>query len=95
MAIDRQEIEKVAELSRLALNDAEIPELTRGLQDILALVDTMQGVNTEGVEPMANPLDAKQRLRSDEVSEANQRDQLQSQSPAVEDGLFLVPKVIE
>lgn len=95
MAIDRQEIEKVAELSRLALNDAEIPELTQGLQDILALVDTMQGVDTEGVEPMANPLDAKQRLRADEVSEANQRDQLQSQSPAVEDGLFLVPRVIE
>ncbi len=95
MAINRQEIEKVANLSRLALDEAEIPQLTQGLQDILALVDQMQAVDTTGVEPMANPLDAKQRLRVDEVTETNQRDALQSHSPAIQDGLILVPKVTE
>ncbi len=55
----------------------------------------MQAVNTTDIAPMAHPLDAVQRLRSDVVTEENQRDQLQTVSPAVENGLFLVPKVIE
>jgi aspartyl-tRNA(Asn)/glutamyl-tRNA(Gln) amidotransferase subunit C len=55
----------------------------------------MQQIDTEGVEPLAHPLDAVQRLRADEVTELNQRDKLQAVAPAVEEGLFLVPKVIE
>ncbi|WP_257266672.1 Asp-tRNA(Asn)/Glu-tRNA(Gln) amidotransferase subunit GatC, partial [Endozoicomonas sp. ONNA2] len=62
---------------------------------ILALVDSMQAIDTQGVEPLAHPLDAIQRLRPDEVTEGNQREQLQSCAPAVEEGLFLVPRVIE
>jgi aspartyl-tRNA(Asn)/glutamyl-tRNA(Gln) amidotransferase subunit C len=95
MAVDRAEIEKIATLARIKLEDSAIPKITQSITDILALVETMQDIDTSDVEPMANPLDAKQRLRADEVTESNQREALQSQAPEAEDGLFLVPKVIE
>jgi aspartyl-tRNA(Asn)/glutamyl-tRNA(Gln) amidotransferase subunit C len=59
------------------------------------MVDTLQAVDTSGIEPMANPLDATQRLRADVVSEENQRERFQAIAPASENGLYLVPKVIE
>lgn len=95
MAVDRAEIEKIATLARIKLEDSAIPQITKSITDILALVETMQDIDTSDVEPMANPLDAKQRLRADEVTESNQREALQSQAPEAEEGLFLVPKVIE
>jgi aspartyl/glutamyl-tRNA(Asn/Gln) amidotransferase C subunit len=63
--------------------------------NILTLVEQLQAVDTAGVEPMANPLGAVQRLRADNVTEANQREAFQTLAPAVENGLYLVPKVIE
>jgi aspartyl-tRNA(Asn)/glutamyl-tRNA(Gln) amidotransferase subunit C len=95
MSIDKADIEKIATLSRLKVSDAEATELTGRLGDILTMVDTMQAVDTTGIEPMANPQDATQRLRSDVVSEADVREQFQAIAPAAEDGLYLVPKVIE
>ena len=95
MTISKTEIEKIATLSRLKVSDDEADELSGRLGDILAMVDTMQAVDTSGIEPMANPLDATQRLRSDVVSETNMRERFQAIAPATEDGLFLVPKVIE
>ncbi|MGI9281444.1 MAG: Asp-tRNA(Asn)/Glu-tRNA(Gln) amidotransferase subunit GatC [Endozoicomonas sp.] len=95
MAIDASEIQKVAHLARLSIDDSQVDTTANTISRILELVDQMQTVNTDNVEPMAHPLDATQRLREDVVSEENNREQLQSCAPAVEDGLFLVPKVIE
>ena len=95
MSIDRSDVERIAHLARLELNEQDIPAYTENLSSILNLIDKMQQIDTDGVEPLAHPLDAVQRLRADEVTELNQRDKLQAVAPAVEEGLFLVPKVIE
>ncbi|CAH0991070.1 Glutamyl-tRNA(Gln) amidotransferase subunit C [Sinobacterium norvegicum] len=95
MAIDLQEIEQVARLSRIKLDGAMADEVTQKVGSILQMIDQMQSVDTSDVEPMANPLDAVQRLRADDVTEINQRDKFQSVAPNVEEGLYLVPKVIE
>ncbi len=65
------------------------------MNSILGLVDQMQAVDTSGIEPLAHPLEASQRLRPDQVTESNQRDRYQAIAPATENGLYLVPKVIE
>ncbi len=95
MAIDREEIEKIATLARIKLDEQQIPQVTQSISDILALVDQMQSVDTDGVTAMANPLDATQRLRPDEVTERDERDAFQGIAPNAESGLYLVPKVIE
>ncbi|EPJ94318.1 MULTISPECIES: Asp-tRNA(Asn)/Glu-tRNA(Gln) amidotransferase subunit GatC [Pseudomonas] len=95
MALDRSDVEKIAHLARLGLNDADIPRTTEALNSILGLIDQMQAVDTTGIEPMAHPLEASQRLRADVVTESNHREAYQSIAPAVENGLYLVPKVIE
>ena len=95
MALDKTEIEKIAHLARLHINESETAEVTTRITDILALIDQMQSVDTEGVEPLAHPLDLEQRLRADEITEENQRDRLQKLAPASEDGLYLVPKVLD
>jgi aspartyl-tRNA(Asn)/glutamyl-tRNA(Gln) amidotransferase subunit C len=95
MSIERKEIEKLATLSRIAINDETINEVSQRLDSILQLVDQLQAVDTTGVEAMSHPMQATQRLREDEVSEINQREALQATAPDTEEGLFLVPKVIE
>ena len=95
MALERSDVEKIAHLARLGLNDADIPRTTEALNSILGLIDQMQAVDTTGIEPMAHPLEASQRLRADVVTESNHREAYQSIAPAVENGLYLVPKVIE
>ncbi|WP_127478199.1 Asp-tRNA(Asn)/Glu-tRNA(Gln) amidotransferase subunit GatC [Sulfurivermis fontis] len=95
MALERKDVENIAHLARLAISEADIPEYARNLSSILALVEQMRTVDTSGVHPMAHPLDAAQRLREDEVTETDQRDHFQAIAPAVEAGLYLVPKVIE
>ncbi|MDX1736003.1 MAG: Asp-tRNA(Asn)/Glu-tRNA(Gln) amidotransferase subunit GatC [Halioglobus sp.] len=95
MAIDQQEIEKIAELARIRISADQIGAVTARIAEILQMVDQLQAVDTSAVEPMANPLDAVQRLRPDAVTEGNQREAFQAIAPAVEDGLYLVPKVID
>ena len=95
MAFDKTEVEKVAQLARLHISDAEKDEVTERITDILALIDQMQSVDTDAVAPLAHPLDMTQRLREDDVIESNRRDELQQLAPEVEEGLYLVPKVIE
>ena len=95
MALDRSDVEKIAHLARLGLNDADIPRTTEALNSILGLIDQMQAVDTTGIEPLAHPLEASQRLRADVVTETNHREAYQSIAPAVENGLYLVPKAIE
>jgi len=95
MALDKTEIEKIAHLARLHIDESETEEVTTRITDILALIDQMQSIDTEAVEPLAHPLDVVQRLRADVITEENQRDRLQQLAPASEDGLYLVPKVLE
>lgn len=95
MALERSDVEKIAHLARLGLEEADISRTTDTLNNILGLIDAMQAVDTDGVEPLAHPLETTQRLRADEVTEENRRDAYQAIAPAVEDGLYLVPKVIE
>ena len=95
MALERSEVEKIAHLARLGLNENDLPRTTETLNNLLGLIDRMQAVDTTGIEPLAHPLETSQRLRADEVTERNQRDSYQAIAPAVEDGLYLVPRVIE
>ena len=95
MSMQKAEIEKIAHLARLSISDADISAYSANLSNILLLVEQMNGVDTQGVNPMAHPLDAAQRLRADEVSEVDQRDLFQTIAPAVDHGLYLGPKVIE
>ena len=95
MALDKSEVEKIAHLARLHISEEDVGEVTKRITDILTLIDQMQSVDTDNVEPLAHPLDVVQRLRADEVTEADQRDKLQQLAPQTEQGLFLVPKVIE
>lgn len=95
MALERTEVEKIAHLARLGLSEADLPRTTETLNNILGLIDRMQAVVTTGIEPLAHPLETTQRLRADVVTERNQRDAYQAIAPAVEEGLYLVPRVIE
>jgi aspartyl-tRNA(Asn)/glutamyl-tRNA(Gln) amidotransferase subunit C len=95
MTIERADIEKLAVLARIEINEATITETTQSIADVLTLVGQLQAADTEGVEPMAHPTDANQRLRADEVTETNRRDAFQAIAPATEAGLYLVPKVID
>ena len=95
MSLSRDDVEKIAHLARLAIDEADVDGYAGNLSNILKLVDQMDAVDTSGIKPMAHPLDAVQRLRADEVTETDQRDHFQEISPKVENGLFLVPKVIE
>jgi aspartyl-tRNA(Asn)/glutamyl-tRNA(Gln) amidotransferase subunit C len=93
--LNRSDIERIAHLARLEIQEADVEVYARNLSDILDLVAQMNAVETSRVEPMAHPLDACQRLRPDVTTEPNQREKFQAIAPRVEDGLYLVPKVIE
>lgn len=95
MVIGQDEIEKIAELARIRIAPGEIGDVTRRITEILGMVDQLQAADTRDVEPMPNPLDAVQRLRPDAVTEENRREAFQAIAPAVENGLYLVPRVVE
>jgi aspartyl-tRNA(Asn)/glutamyl-tRNA(Gln) amidotransferase subunit C len=95
MSIDSKEINDIAWLARLATDPAELDRYRRDMDNILELVRQMNRVDTDGVSPLAHPLEITARLRPDEVTETNQRERFQDIAPSVRDGLYLVPKVIE
>ena len=99
MSLTSQDIDRIANLARLALRPDEGERMRTQINGFLGMVAAMQAVDTTGIEPMAHPVAAIQditlRLRPDVASEPNQRDLNQRSAPAVERGLFLVPKVIE
>lgn len=95
MSLSADEVRKIAHLARLEILDGEVSGYAANLSRILDLVAQLNDVDTEGIEPMAHPLDAAQRLRPDEITEGDQRDYFQRIAPEVADGLYLVPKVIE
>jgi aspartyl-tRNA(Asn)/glutamyl-tRNA(Gln) amidotransferase subunit C len=94
-SLQKEDIEKIAHLARLGIDEADVPEYARELTNILGLVEQMSAVDTDEVTPMAHPLDTHQRLREDVVTEQDQRELLQANAPQVDAGLFLVPQVIE
>ncbi len=95
MSLSTEDVTKVARLARLAMTETEIKAAQSQLNGIFGLIAEMQAVNTENVEPMSHSQDLTQRLREDVVTEPNQREAFQAVAPQVEQGLFLVPKVIE
>lgn len=95
MALDADTVRNIAHLARLQIDDAAVPGYAAELSSILNLVEQMEQVDTGGVKPLSNPLDAVQRLRADQVTESNQRDAMQAVAPKTANGLYLVPKVIE
>jgi aspartyl-tRNA(Asn)/glutamyl-tRNA(Gln) amidotransferase subunit C len=95
MSLSDDQIRRLARLARIALQPGETAEAGSRLNRILELVGEIQAVDTAGIEPMSHALDVVQRLRPDEVTEGDQRQLFQSVAPAVEEGLYLVPKVIE
>ena len=88
-------IRNIAELAQLKVDQDDIGPLAAAMKNILDLADQMQSIDTSNVEPVSNPLDATQRLRSDKVTEGNQRELFQAMAPEAEDGLYLVPRVVE
>lgn len=95
MALTPEDIESIAHLARLGLDKDTLEPLAVDLSTMLTLVEQLQAVNTDGVEPMAHPANAHLLMREDVVSEVNQREVLQAPAPATQDGYFLVPRVIE
>ena len=95
MSLDTTPVLAIADLSRLQIDEKSITEFQTNLSNVLDLVDQLQAVDTTGIEPMAHPMDAVQRLRADEVTEVNQREKFQKIAPITAAGHYLVPKVVE
>ena len=93
--LNAQTVSAIANLARLSLNDTQSADYAQSLNKILGMMESLKGINTEGVEPLKSPFDNPQPLREDVVSEQNHREQYQAVAPAVQDGLYLVPRVIE
>ncbi|MGB0955256.1 MAG: Asp-tRNA(Asn)/Glu-tRNA(Gln) amidotransferase subunit GatC [Panacagrimonas sp.] len=95
MSLTPEQVQQVAHLARLALKPEQLEPYAGQLSRIMQMIDALAQAPTEGVEPMAHPLKMVQRLRPDGVTAHESRDALQASAPAVKDGLFTVPKVIE
>lgn len=95
MSLDKAEIRNIAWLARLSINEEDIPKYSLDLSKILGLVEQMNSIDTTGVDALAHPLEMTARLREDRISETNQREKFQAIAPETENGLYLVPKVIE
>ena len=95
MSLDNNNIKNIAWLARLGMTEQEVAEYQDDLSNILDLVETMNQVDTSSLEPLAHPLEINARLRADTVTEKDQRNLFQSIAPDVDEGHYLVPKVIE
>jgi aspartyl-tRNA(Asn)/glutamyl-tRNA(Gln) amidotransferase subunit C len=95
-SLTRQDVEKIAHLARLSITEQEMPAYVTSLSSIVNFVDELSRAQTDNVEPMAHPLDGQhQRLRPDVVSESDNHEKYQANAPAVQAGLYVVPRVIE
>ncbi len=95
MALTSKDIDKAARLAKLNIADEHHDGLLHELENIVALVDQLKTVDTSNIKPLSHPLDQSQPLRHDTVTQSNQRDRFQQLAPKVENGFYLVPKVIE
>ena len=95
MSLTLNHVERAARLARIAIDASEADAVLEQLQRIFAMIEEMQAIDVTGVEPMSHARDVVLRLREDTVTEVDQRELFQSVAPRVQDGLYLVPKVIE
>jgi len=95
MSLSLDDVSRIARLARIEISPAEAEQTRSQLNGILAFVEQLQAVNTDGIAPMAHAVDVVQRLRPDAVTETDRRDAFQAIAPETEAGLYLVPKVIE
>jgi len=99
MSLSLDQVQRIALLARIAVSPEEARDVAGQLNRVLGLIDQMQALDTRGIEPMSHPLDSqpgvRQRLRPDAVTEPDRRAEYQAVAPAVNQGLYLVPKVIE
>lgn len=95
MSLSADEVRKIAYLARLGINENDIETYASDLSNMLDLMTQMGETNTDSVQPMAHPMDQTQRLREDIATESDQRQNFQSIAPQIENGLYLVPKVID
>lgn len=95
MSLTPDQLQRIARLARIDVSPADAQGVAERLNRVLGLIDQLQAVDTEGIEPMSHALEVIQRLRPDEVTETDRREAYQRQAPSVERGLYLVPKVIE
>ena len=95
MSIKKTDIAYISSLSKLKMEDIEIDNFTRQISDILEMIQQLEKVNTDDIEPMAHPLNMKQRLRKDSVTEENQRELYKENAAEFEEGFYKVPKVID
>ena len=93
--LSRDDVHRIAELARIEVPEDRVAAVQQALNGIFGLIEQMRAVDTAGVEPMAHAIDVTQRLREDRVTESDQHVSFQAGAPQVEDGLYLVPKVIE
>jgi aspartyl-tRNA(Asn)/glutamyl-tRNA(Gln) amidotransferase subunit C len=95
MALSLDDIQRLAHLARIEITPVEATDVGKKLDGIFELIGRMRAVDTSGIVPMAHAQDVMLPLREDRITETNHRDAYQSVAPAVQDGLYLVPKVIE
>ena len=99
MELQPDDLKRLARLARIGVSEDDVQKLQKQFKGIFGLIDELQAVDTRGIEPLAHPLDVvqpmAQRLREDRVTEFNQRNENLANAPSQENGLFLVPKVIE
>jgi len=95
MSLTADDVRRIAQLSRLALSEVEVDRTLGQLNAVFELIEQLQSVDTTGVEPMTHAQDMALRLRADEATEPDRRDEYQRVAPSVEQGLYLVPRVVE
>jgi len=100
MSLELSDVERIAQLAQLEVSETQIKKTAEQLNNILDMVEQLRSVDTTGIEPLAHPIsafrdDVALRLRDDIITEENHRTEYQACAPAVENGLYLVPKVIE
>ena len=93
--MDKDTIIKIADLAKIEIHDKKIEDISSSLQKILNLVNEMNTINTDDIEPMSHPLNLKQELRKDKVLEENKRDLFQKNNKYTENGYYKVPKIID
>ena len=93
--LNAQTVSAIANLARLSLSETQSAEYAQSLNKILGMMETLKGINTDDIEPLKSPFDNPQPLREDVVTEENHREEYQAVAPATQDGLYLVPRVIE
>ena len=95
MPLTSSDVRRIAHLARIEITPAETEQTLAQLNEIFKLIEQLQSVNTTGIEPMSHPLGGSQRLREDRTGDQLDREALMKNAPARQDGLFLVPRVIE